>query len=61
MMSGYGYDPLMMGYGYNPFMMGYGYNTHGYIGVPFFYSSAYGGMGVRGGGMSTVHGSGGRR
>lgn len=62
MMNGFGYNPYMMNaYGYNPFMMGYGYNPYGYMGVPFFYSSGYGGMGARGGGMTTNHGSGGRR
>lgn len=54
LMGGYGYSPY--GYGYNPLMMGYGYT-----GVPFFYSSGYGGMGVRGGGMTTGHSGGGRR
>jgi len=57
----YLYNQYMMGYGYNPLMMGYGYNPYGYMGVPFFYSSGYGGMGVRGGGMTTGHGGGGHR
>ncbi len=59
LMFGYGYNPYMMyGYGYNPLIMGYGYNPYGYMGVPFFYSSGYGGMGVRGGGMTSGHGGG---
>jgi hypothetical protein len=61
LMMGYGYNPYMMGYGSNPYMMGYGYNPYGYMGVPFYYSSGYGGMGVRSGGMTTSHAGGGHR